>query len=81
MALRIIGFTLVTIAVVGFFVTVSTLDTQMAGIIGANTRGFMFAMSQGRAYGGSLPLGPVVAAHVAVALIGIGLLIFGKRRS
>lgn len=80
MTLRVVGFILIAVAVIGFFITLGTLDNRMASLIGAGTRGFFYVMSQGRAFGDSVPMGPLMGAHTAAALLGLGLIIFGKRR-
>lgn len=80
MALRIVGFILIAAAVVGFFVTLGTLDNRMASLIGAGTRGFFYVMSQGRAFDNAVPMGPLTGGFAVAVLLGLGLIIFGKRR-
>lgn len=78
--MRVIGFVLLSLAIVGFLLTLGTLDNRMASLIGNGTRGFFYVMSQGQAFGGSVPMGLATAAYATTALVGVGLLIFGGKR-
>lgn len=73
---RIIGYVLIAVSIVGLIATFSTLDLQSAGWFARG--GLSAGLSLGKSFGG-LSVGLVVAVFVGIALLGAGLLIFGKR--
>lgn len=76
MSQRLIGFVLLAVAIAGIVFAFAGIDRWSAQVMSA--RGFMAGFQMATTYGG-VDLGIVVGALVAVALVGVGLLVFGKK--
>lgn len=80
---RILGFILLAVAIIGVIFAIATLDvysaqvTQRFGLTYLFAQGRTFSFSVGRA--GVMPFGLVIALFSAIGLVGVGVLIFGKR--
>jgi hypothetical protein len=76
MSQRIIGFVLLGVAVVASVVAFGGMDARGAALM--SQRGFAEGFRAATTYAG-LDLSLVISALIAVGLVGVGLIVFGKR--
>jgi len=76
---RVTGFILLAAAIVGLVAASSSLDQRGAALLSTGNLALALRVGVVEA-GGGLRFGLVATVLIAVALVGVGLLLFGKRR-
>jgi len=73
---RVLGFVLLSLGIIGSIAVFSGMDYATSARMGQ--LGLGHALSQGVTFGG-LPLGLTLMAPVALGLVGLGFVLFGKK--